>query len=89
MPAMRLSSLALTVTACVMSSACAQPEPQRTVSDSCLTFKRISAEPDPARINTGETSAEDDLPGNQFDTEQTYGEIVSHNEVYDRLCAAR
>lgn len=59
-------------------SACGQPEPPRTASDFCLTAKRISAEPAPV--------AGMDDPGNRFDTEQTFGEVVSHNEVFDRLC---
>jgi hypothetical protein len=29
-----------------------------------------------------------DDPGNRFDTDQTFGEIVEHNEVYDRLCGS-
>ena len=30
-----------------------------------------------------------DDPGNLFDTEQTFAEVVEHNSVYDRLCAAK
>lgn len=63
---------------CFTSSACGQPEPLRTVSDFCAASKRISAEPAPA--------AGADDPGNRFDTDQTFGEIVAHNAVVDRLC---
>jgi hypothetical protein len=49
------------------------------VSDFCLVDKRLSAEPAPV--------AGDD-PGNQWDTEQTFNEILAHNEVHDRLCAS-
>ena len=69
------------VAACFTSSACGQPEPLRTVSDSyCLNAKRISAEPAPA--------AGVDDPGNRFDTDLTFAEIVAHNAVVDRLCPA-
>ena len=62
-----------------MISACGQPEPLQTVSDTtCLAMKRISAEPAPA-------PGVDD-PGNQFDTDQTFGEILAHNAAFDRLC---
>ena len=56
------------------------------MSDSCLTFKRISAEIDGARIEDGEVSWEDEETGNQYDTDQTVNEILAHNEVYDRIC---
>jgi hypothetical protein len=63
------------------TSACARPEPPRTVSDFCLVTKRISAEPAPvAGMND---------PGNVFDSEQTVAEIFEHNEVFDRLCVIR
>ena len=78
MPAKKLSSLGLLVIACAMTSACGQPEPLRIASDGCLTFKRISAEPAPA--------AGMDDPGNVFDTDQTFGEVLSHNAAYDALC---
>lgn len=74
------------VIACGSVSACGQPEPPRTVSDFCAVAKRLSAEPDPADVAGGEPSAEDKTPGNQFDTDQTFAEVLSHNEVYDRLC---
>jgi hypothetical protein len=48
------------------------------VSD-CVSFKRISAEPHPIAPDA-------DDPGNLFDTEQTFLEVLAHNEVYDRLC---
>lgn len=87
MPVKKSSGLVLLATACVMTNACGQPERPRTVSDFCLNAKRISAEPDPARVDQGEPSAEDDAPGNQYDTEQTYSEVASHNAAYDRLCS--
>lgn len=43
-------------------------------------MKRISAEPHP------EGAGKDD-PGNRYDTEQTFGEVLAHNQVFDRLCA--
>jgi hypothetical protein len=30
-----------------------------------------------------------DDPGNLFDTDQTFAEIVEHNSVWDRLCLNR
>ena len=59
-------------------SACGQPEPPRIAVDSCLTFKRLTAEPAPI-IGM-------DDPGNVFDTEQTFAEVIEHNAVFDRLC---
>ena len=61
------------------TSACGQPERPRTVSDFCLAGKRISAEPAPA--------AGMDDPGNRFDTDETFGQVLEHNAVMDRLCA--
>lgn len=63
---------------CFTSSACGQPEPLRTAGDFCPNAKRISAEPAP--------QAGMDDPGNKFDTEQTFAEVVAHNAVVDRLC---
>ena len=61
-------------------SACGQPERPRTVSDFCLLAKRLSAEPAPAAgVND---------PGNLYDTDQTFAEVVAHNEVVDRMCPA-
>lgn len=40
--------------------------------------QRISAEPAPA-------PGIDD-PGNRFDTEQTFAEVLEHNAAVDRLC---
>ena len=59
-------------------SACGQPERPRTVSDFCLAGKRLTAEPAP--------SAGVDDPGNVFDTDQTFAEVIAHNAVFDRLC---
>lgn len=59
-------------------SACGQPEPLRIASDFCLAGKRLTAEPAP--------SAGVDDPGNRFDTDQTFAEVVEHNAVWDRLC---
>lgn len=74
----RVMTFAATLTALAMLSACGQPERPRTVSDSCLAFKRLSAEPAP-------TPGRDD-PGNRFDTDQTFEEVLEHNAVFDRLC---
>lgn len=63
-----------------MSSACGQPEPLRTVSDFCLNDRRISLEVEPG------AGAEDAAAGNQFDTRETEAEVLTHNEVHDRLC---
>ena len=60
-------------------SACGQPERPRSVSDFCLNDRRISAEPAPA--------AGADDPGNQYDTDETFAEIIAHNAVRDKLCA--
>jgi hypothetical protein len=48
--------------------------------------KRISAEPDPNELAGVEPAAEDEASGNQFDTPQTFNEVLAHNEVWDRLC---
>jgi hypothetical protein len=61
-----------------ITSACGQHEPPRTVSDLCLAAKRISAEPAP-------TKGADD-PGNRFDSDETFDQVLEHNEIYDRLC---
>ena len=74
-------TFAATVTILATVSACGQPEPLNTVSDYCLSAKRLSAEPHPE-------GPQADDPGNQFDTEQTFNEVLEHNEVYDRLCPA-
>lgn len=44
-----------------------------------MSFKRISAEPHPDGPNAPD-------PTNAYDSEQTFGEVLAHNEVYDRLC---
>lgn len=75
----RVTTFALIGIALAMTSACGQPEPLRTASDFCLASKRLSAEPHPV----GPTA---DDPGNRYDTEQTFNEVIEHNEVYDRLC---
>lgn len=67
------------VALCSIASACVQPEPLRTVTDTyCLNSKRLTAEPAPG------VGVDD--PGNRFDTDETFEQIVGHNEVYDRLC---
>jgi hypothetical protein len=48
------------------------------VSDFCLVAKRLSAEPAPA--------PNVDDPGNHWDTDLTFAEVLAHNEVFDRLC---
>ena len=72
------TTLTLAAVVSFTTSACGQPEHPRTVSDICLADKRISADPAPV--------AGADDPGNKWDTEQTFGEIVEHNAVYDKLC---
>lgn len=72
---MKCASLAALL---LTTSACGQPERPKTVSDFCLASKRISAEPAPA--------AGMDDPGNRYDTEETFGQVLEHNEVVDRLC---
>lgn len=64
-----------------LTSACGQPERPRIASDFCLAGKRLSGDPAPA-------SGADDL-GNQWDTEQTFLEILEHNAVWDKLCINR
>lgn len=73
--AMTLAVIGITL---ATNSACKPHEPPRTVSD-CVSFKRISAEPHPVAPDA-------DDPGNAFDTETTFNEVLAHNEVYDRLC---
>lgn len=75
MPVMKSAILAI---ALLMTSACGQPEPLRTASDSCLIFRRISTEPAPA--------ANRDDPGNQWDSDQTVFEVLQHNAAYDVAC---
>ena len=48
------------------------------MSDFCLNAQRISAEPAP--------EAGMDDPGNRFDTDQTFGEVLAHNAAVDLLC---
>lgn len=80
-PGLKLNVTLFAVAAmCFTSSACGQPEPPRTVSDFCLNDQRLSADPAPAAGITD--------PGNLYDTDRTFGEIVAHNAVYDRLCAS-
>lgn len=74
------SKFVILATALAMTSACARPEPPKTVSDLCLNDRRISIEPAPV--------AGADDPGNRWDTEQTVAEVIEHNEVHDRLCPA-
>ena len=73
--AMKFAMLALPL---AMLSACGQPERPRTASDFCLAAQRISAEPAP--------SAQADDPGNRFDTDETFFQVLEHNAVIDRLC---
>jgi len=82
----KLPRLLLLATVCASVSACGQPERPRTVSDFCVVGKRISAEPDPNELAGVEPSTEDEASGNQFDTKQTFNEVMAHNEVWDRLC---
>lgn len=72
---------AMIAAALVMTSACARLEPPRTVSDFCLVDQRLSGEPAPA--NGG------DDPGNRYDTDETFNQLLEHNAAYDRLCPAR
>lgn len=62
------------------TSACARPEPPRTVSDFCIVDQRLSGEPAPG--------AGVDDPGNRFDTDETFAQVLEHNAAYDRLCPA-
>lgn len=73
-----VKKFALLAIALSMTSACAQHETLRSVSDFCLNDRRISIAPAP------EAGADD--PGNAFDSEQTVGEVLEHNAVTDRLC---
>lgn len=82
----KLPALMLLVAASLSVSACGQPERPRTASDFCVVGKRISAEPDPNELAGVEPTAEDEASGNQFDTVQTFNEVLAHNEVWDRLC---
>jgi hypothetical protein len=61
-----------------MTSACARHERPGTASDFCLAAQRISAEPAPI--------AGADDPGNRFDTDETFNQVLEHNAVVDRLC---
>lgn len=82
----KLTVLMMLGGACASVSACGQPERPRTASDFCVVGKRISAEPDPNELAGVEPAAEDEASGNQFDTPQTFNEVLAHNEVWDRLC---
>lgn len=75
--------LSATMVAAVLSmtSACGPREPPKIASDFCLNSKRLSAEP--------ALSAGQDDPGNRFDTDATFAEVIEHNQVYDRLCVNR
>ena len=61
-------------------SACGQPERPRTVSDFCLDARPIS-------VNVAPGAGVDD-PGNQWDSDETVGEVLASNAVYERLCVA-
>jgi len=61
-----------------MLSACGQPERPRTVSDFCLIAKRLTAEPAPS-------SGLDD-PGNRFDTDETFMQVLEHNAKLSVNC---
>lgn len=79
--AKKLTSLVLLGIGVGTISACGQPEPLRTVTDTfCLNDRRVSVEVEPI---VGE---EDLTGGNQYDTEQTVMEVLAHNEVHDALC---
>ncbi len=64
-----------------MTSACVQPARLRTVSDFCLNDRAISIEVAPG------PNAED--PGNHYDSDQTVDQVLEHNAVRERLCAAQ
>lgn len=59
-------------------TACGQPERPRTVSDFCLNDRALTAEPAP--------SPGVDDPGNRFDTDETFKQVLTHNAVHERLC---
>lgn len=80
-PERKFARPALLVIALATTSACAQPEPPRTVSDFCPNSRRITIEPAPA--------AGADDPGNRWDTDETVGQVLEHNAVLDRLCEDR
>lgn len=77
----RAMPFAILAIALAMTSACGQRERPRTASDFCLAAQRISAEPAPA--------AGADDPGNRFDTDETFNQVLEHNAVVDRLCPLR
>lgn len=65
--------------ALLMTSACAQRETPRTVSDFCLHDREVKFDVAPA------PGADD--PGNKFDTDVTIKDLIEHNAVLHRLCA--
>lgn len=69
---------AIPLVALAMTSACGQPERPRTVSDFCLSDRKLTIEPAPA------VGVDD--PGNQWDSEQTVADVLEHNAVHQRLC---
>lgn len=72
-----LPSTILALALCMLS-ACGQPEPPRTASDTCLTMKVVRFNPAPA--------AGVDDPGNLFDTDETVKDLAEQNAALRRLC---
>lgn len=76
---MRLARLlAIPVLVSLTMSACGQPEPLRTVSDTCLTMKLVRFNPAPA--------AGVDDPGNTFDTDETVADLIEQNAAWRTIC---
>ena len=74
----RVMKFAMMAGLLAITSACGQPERPRTASDFCLNARRITAEPAPA------PGADD--PGNKFDTDETFLQVLESNAVISRLC---
>lgn len=77
---MRASMFATLALALLMTSACAQRETLRTVSDFCLNDREV-------KFSVAAAPGQDD-PGNAFDTDQTVADLIEHNAVLRRLCEA-
>lgn len=78
----RSAALVLLGISCATTSACKTTEvPPAVASDFCLVSKVIRPAGEPA------AGAEDEAPGNQYDTDETRDQVYAHNAVRGQLCS--
>lgn len=66
------------------TTACATTGTPPPASDFCLLYKPVKTATDP--LNEDGTTAEDNEPGNQYDTDETLDDLAITNEIHERLC---